>query len=195
VNWESFYLGTFQVGFLLSLLSFVAGAWRGGHFHAPGQGHGLGRGFAGPAGLARFNFAAVTAFLAWFGGAGYLLERYSDVWTYLGLLVASASGFGGASVVLWFLNKLAASERPMNPADYEMVGVLGRVSCPIRPHGVGEILYVRDGARKAVAARSENSIEVPRGAEVVVTRYERGIAYVRRWEEILESEPDHAILN
>ena len=195
MSWESFYLGTFQVGFLLSLLSFVAGAWHGGHFHGHGHGHAFGRGAAGRGGLSRFNFAAITAFLAWFGGAGYLLERYSDIWTYLGLLIASASGFGGASVVLWFLGKLTASERPMDPADYEMVGVLGRVSSPIRPHGVGEVLYVRDGARKAIAARSEDSTEVPRGAEVVVTRYERGIAYVRRWDEVLEREPEHAILN
>jgi membrane protein implicated in regulation of membrane protease activity len=194
VNWESFYLGTFQVGFLLSLVSFVAGAWHGGHFHGHGHGHLCGRGGAGR-GLARFNFAAVTAFLAWFGGAGYLLERYSDIWTYLGLVIASASGFGGASIVLWFLGKLTASERPMDPADYEMVGVLGHVTSPIRAHGVGEILYVRDGARKATPARSEDSREVPRGAEVIVTRYERGIAYVRRWEEVLEKEPEHAHFN
>lgn len=194
MSWESFYLGTFQVGFLLSLVSFVAGAWHGGHFHGHGHGHLFGRGGAGR-GVARFNFAAVTAFLAWFGGAGYLLERYSDIWTYLGLLLASLSGLGGASVVLWFLGRLTASERPMDPADYEMVGVLGRVSSPIRAHGVGEVLYVRDGARKATPARSENSAEVPRGAEVVVTRYEHGIAYVRRWEEILEKEPEHAHFN
>jgi hypothetical protein len=35
-----------------------------------------------------------------------------------------------------------------------------------------------------VAARSEDGTEIQRGAEVIVTRYENGIAYVRRWEEL-----------
>jgi len=29
---------------------------------------------------------------------------------------------------------------------------------------------------------------LPRGSEVIVTRYEHGIAYVRRWEEMAEEE-------
>ena len=185
MNWESFYLTTFLVGFLLSLASVFAGAvhshgghFHGGHFH--GHGHALGRG----ARFSRFNFAAITAFLAWFGGTGYLLEHYASVWVYLGLLVAGASGVAGASLVLWFLAKLTAQERPMDPLDYEMVGVLGRVSSPIRPPGTGEILYLRDGAHNAAPARSEDSGEVARDTEVIVTRYAKGIAYVRPWEDI-----------
>ncbi|HEY7337525.1 MAG TPA: hypothetical protein VH639_21710 [Bryobacteraceae bacterium] len=186
MSWETFYLATFLVGFLLSLVSFFAGSSHGGHFQGHGHGHGYAVGRGGGRGAAsRFNFAAITAFLAWFGGAGYLLERYSDLWTYLGLLIASAAGLAGAGVVLWFLGKLSAHERPMDPADYLMVGVLGRVTSPIRSRGVGEIVYVRDGARKATAARSDDATEVPRDTEVVVTRYEHGIAYVRRWEEVL----------
>jgi membrane protein implicated in regulation of membrane protease activity len=184
MSWESFYLSTFLVGFFLSFVSFFAGATHFGHFHGHGHGHSFGRGFGRGKGVGRFNFAAITAFLAWFGGAGYLLERYSGIWTYLGLLAASASGLAGASVVLWFLGKLTARERPLDPVDYEMVGVLGQVTSPIRPKGTGEIIYVRDGGRKCAPARSDNANEVPRGTEVIVTRYENGIAYVRRWEEM-----------
>lgn len=182
MNWETFYFTTFLVGFLLSLASVFASTVHshgGGHFH--GHGHMLGHGGAR---LSRFNFAAITAFLAWFGGTGYLLEHYSKVWVYLGLIVASAAGLAGASLVMWFLARLTAQERPMDPVDYDMVGVLGRVSSPIRPKGTGEILYLRDGARKAVPARSEDATAVLRDTEVIVTRYEKGVAYVRRWEEI-----------
>jgi hypothetical protein len=105
---------------------------------------------------------------------------------YLGLLVASSAGVAGASLVLWFLSKLTENERPLNPIDYEMVGVLGRVSSPIRNAGTGELLYLRDGAHKAVPARSEDASDVARDTEVIVTRYEKGIAYVRRWEEIVQ---------
>ena len=38
--------------------------------------------------LSPFNFVTFTAFLAWFGGTGYLLTRYSSVWFAMGLGIA-----------------------------------------------------------------------------------------------------------
>ena len=70
-----------------------------------------------------------------------------------------------------------------------MIGVLGKVSCPIRADGVGEVIYVRDGARKPVAARSQDGMAVGRGEEVIVTRYERGVAYVRTWAAMVPQSP------
>ena len=72
----------------------------------------------------------------------------------------------------------------MDPADYDMVGVLGRLSIPIREGGTGEIIYSQAGTRRTCGARSENGAALEKGVEVVVTRYEKGIAYVRRWEEM-----------
>ncbi len=72
----------------------------------------------------------------------------------------------------------------MDPADYEMVGVLGRVSVSIRESGTGEIIYSQAGTRRTCGARCENGNAVAKGSEVVVTRYEKGIAYVRLWTEI-----------
>jgi ribosomal protein L35 len=60
-----------------------------------------------------------------------------------------------------------------------MVGVLGRMSIPIRPGGTGELIYSQEGTRHVTGARSEDGIAHPKGAEVMVTRYEKGIAYVR----------------
>jgi membrane protein implicated in regulation of membrane protease activity len=135
-----------------------------------------------------FNFLTLTIFLAWFGGTGYLLTRYSTVWFLLGLGVAVFSGIGGAAIIFAFLKALMASEHPMDPADYEMVGVLGKVSSPVRAGGTGEITYSQGGTRHAAAARSEDSRAIGKGSEVVVTRYEHGIAYVRRWEEMTGME-------
>ena len=72
----------------------------------------------------------------------------------------------------------------MDAADYEMVGVLGRTSLPIRMDGTGEIIYSQAGTRRTCGARSENGAPIEKGAEVVVTRYDKGIAYVRLWEEM-----------
>jgi membrane protein implicated in regulation of membrane protease activity len=200
MTWENFYLVCFVGGFALSVLSFLGG---GLHWHLPFNGHlphgSLGAhgvphvhlGHAGGdtaaangSGISPFNFLTLTIFLAWFGGTGYLLTRYSTVWFLLGLGVALFSGIGGAAIIFAFLKALMASEHPMDPADYEMVGVLGKVTSPIRAGGTGEITYTQGGTRHAAGARSEDSSAIAKGSEVVVTRYEHGIAYVRRWEEM-----------
>ena len=136
-----------------------------------------------------FNFVTLTAFLAWFGGTGYLLTRYSSVWFVWGLGIALISGLVGAGIVFWFFSQVLISEEEnMDPADYEMVGVLGRTSISIREGGTGEIIYSQAGTRRTCGARSEDRSAIAKGAEVVVTRYEKGIAYVRLWTEISGEE-------
>ena len=44
-----------------------------------------------------------------------------------------------------------------------------------------EILFEQNGRTKHCGARTETGVTIPRGSEVVVTRYERGIAFVKPW--------------
>ena len=91
----------------------------------------------------------------------------------------------GSSIVFWFVAKLLMKhDRELDPADYERVGVLGRISSPIREGGTGEIIFSQEGIRNTCGARSEAGEALARGTEVIITRYERGIAYVRRWDEM-----------
>ena len=182
MNRETFYFVAFVAGFAFSVLSFTLGSFRVGHAHGHfHHGHKVGA----SRGVGRFfDLGTIAAFLTWFGGAGYLLERHSHLWVYFGLLVSTLVGLTGAAIVFLFLGFLSSRERQLDPLDYEMTGVLGRVSSPIRAQGTGEILYMRDGARKAAPARSEDATAIGRDTEVIVTRYEAGVAYVRRWEEI-----------
>lgn len=137
------------------------------------------------ANVSPFNFVTLTAFLAWFGGTGYLLTRYSGVWVGFGLLASIASGLVGGGIVFLFLSRvLISGEENMDPADYEMVGVLGRISSSVRVGGTGEIIYTQMGTRRVCGARSDDGNAIAKGAEVVVTRYEKGIAYVRLWSEM-----------
>ena len=190
MTWANFYLGCFVVGFIFSLISWLGGVHL--HLHLPhwfghsGVGHvGHGPGGGGHSTLSPFNFATLMAFLAWFGGTGYLLARYSSLWFALGLLIATGVGLVGATVVFLFLSKMLISkEEIMDPADYEMVGVLARVSSPVRAGGTGEIIYSQAGTRRTCGVRSEDGGVLEKGIEVVVTRYEKGIAYVRRWEQM-----------
>jgi hypothetical protein len=131
------------------------------------------------------NPPVVAAFLAWFGGAGYLLTRFSAVWVGLGLTLSVASGLVGGGIIFLFLTKvLISDEECLDPADFEMVGVLGKLSMPIREGGTGELIYSQAGTRRVCGARSENGGVIAKGTEVVVTRYEKGIAYVRLWSEM-----------
>jgi hypothetical protein len=186
VNWSDFYLVCFLVGFGLSVLALLAGSV---HLHLPHLDfhHGIhvphGGGAQG-AELPWLNFGTIAAFLAWFGGVGYLLQHYYGVWFVVTLSVATVSGIGAASVVFWFLAKvLMAHEAALDPVDYEMVGVLGKLSLPIRQGGTGELIYSQEGTRRVTAARSDDGAAIAKGSEVLVTRYEKGIAYVRPWED------------
>lgn len=132
------------------------------------------------------NPSAIAIFLAWFGGAGYLLTRHAYLAFWLILTLSVVTGLAGASVIAYLMFYLQSRERPMDPADYEMVGVLGQVAATIRQGGTGEMIFTRDGAKHASAVRSENGQEIARGVEVIVTRFEQGIAYVRTWDEMAE---------
>jgi len=201
MTWAMFYLVCFVVGVTLSVLSFLGGSFHlpHVHFHLPhahvpmphGGVHVPGGAHAGGAGaqVPFLNFGTITAFLAWFGGTGYLLTRYSSLVVAGVLTLAILAGLVGAMIVFWFLAKvLLKHDVELDPADYERVGVLGRISSPIRAGGTGEIIFSQEGTRQTCGARSENGEALPRGTEVIVTRYEKGIAYVRRWEEMAEEE-------
>jgi hypothetical protein len=196
---QDWYLVCFGVGFVLALLTFFSGFGHlqfghvhGGHFH-------FGHSHAGhlhthtPGGhdssLSPINGFTLMAFLCWFGGTGYLLRRFTGVLGLSVFAIAVLTGLAGAAVIFWFLARvLLPRERVLTPEDTEITGVLARVSSPIRDGGTGEIAYSQGGARRAAAARSDAGVPIARDVEVVVLRYERGIAYVRPWTE-LEGPP------
>lgn len=137
MTWSDFYLICFLVGFGLSALALLAAS---AHLHLPHLHvhHGIHMPQAGGAGapLSRFNFGTIAAFLAWFGGTGYLLHRYSGVWLLVTLGIAILSGLAAASVIFCFLARvLRAREAALDTADYDMVAVLGRLSIRIRQGG------------------------------------------------------------
>ena len=196
MTWAIFYLVCFLVGVTLSV-SVVPGRDVGicrivhlhvPHAHVPARrSRRARRTRAAGSDMPFFNFATITAFLAWFGGTGYLLTRYSTLVVTLVLMVSIALGLVGASIVFVFIAKvLLAHSRELDPADYERVGVLGRVISPIRAGGTGEIIFSQEGTRHTCGARSENGEALARETEVIITRYEKGIAYVRRFDEMAE---------
>ena len=130
--------------------------------------------------MSAINGFTLPAFLCWFGGAGYLLRNYSPYLTPIVLLLAAGAGLLAAGLLYVTLFKpLLPRERVLSAESTRMDGLVARVSDPIRENGgTGEILFSQADARRGAAARSEDGHAIRRGTEVVVLRYEKGIAYV-----------------
>ena len=49
------------------------------------------------------------------------------------------------------------------------------------------MMFTQDGVRKSAPIRSDDDTEIEKGTEVVITRYERGVGFVRRWSDLAGS--------
>jgi membrane protein implicated in regulation of membrane protease activity len=198
MTWSDFYLICFLVGFSLSVLSFLAGAV---HIHLPfkmhlplhGAGHGVHGAHAPGASSASshsaahiswFNASSAMAFLAWFGGIGYILATHSRFIGVVVLAFAIAGGVTASWIVFKFMVKLMNAESShLKDEDYRPEGLVCTVTMAVRGNGTGEIIFMQNGVRRSAGARSGNGQALEKGAEVVIERYENGVAYVHRWEE------------
>jgi hypothetical protein len=194
MSWSDVYLFCCLVGTALSVFSFLAGAIHlhlpfNIHlpFHASHVGHVHGASHGAGTQVSWFNASTVLAFLAWFGGVGYLMTKYSRVETILVVGVSTLAGLAAGWVVLRFLSKLVGpTDEPLRESDRRVVGALGTVSMAIRENGTGEIIFPLGGGRRCSGARTEDGKPIEKGTEVVIERYEKGIAYVKRWEEFVK---------
>jgi hypothetical protein len=191
----TFYLICFTLGLSLTILSAL-GAFTHIHFghlhlhmgHGPAHGHvhiPNVRGAVTKSSVSPVNGFTLAAFLCWFGGCGYLLARSGDFGMLIVLALATITGLAGGAILFWFLVRvLLPHEHELTAADTDIVGMLGAVTGPIRTDGTGEIQFSQNGARRFAPARSDAGVAIARGMEVVVMRYEQGIAYVRPWGEL-----------
>jgi membrane protein implicated in regulation of membrane protease activity len=207
MTWSDFYLLCFLVGFSLSVLSFLAGAV---HLHLPFKWHlpfhgwnhagchfqtgHVGGGAAvdcqhpshshGGSHLSWFNASTMMAFLAWFGGIGYILTTHSHLIGVATMAIAIVAGLSAAWVVFKFMVKLMNEEGShLKEEDYRHEGLVCTVTSPIRENGTGEVVFLQAGVRRSTGARSHDGKPLEKGTEVVIEKYENGIAYVHRWDE------------
>jgi hypothetical protein len=188
MTWSDFYLFCFIVGFSLSVLSFLAGAV---HIHLPFKMHlpfhaanHDGGGLKASAHIPWLNMSTLLAFLAWFGGTGYILSTRSHLVALASLGFAMLAGLSAGWMVFRVMLKLMrGGDSELVEADYRVEGSVGSISVPIRENGTGEVIFSLAGVRRGAGARCEDGKPIEKGAEVVIERYEKGIAYVRRWDE------------
>jgi membrane protein implicated in regulation of membrane protease activity len=195
--WEGFYFACFIAGLLLSVISLVGGMghinWHFHGFHLPHATH-VPHGASGSNGsdsgnVPWWNAFSIMVFLCWFGAAGYLMTRYGTLVAGMVFLLAALCGLIGGALVFFFLAKvLMPHEKELTADETAVPGAVGTVSAVIRAGGTGEILYEQMGARRSAPARADKGEPISHGEEIFVVRYEHGIAYVRRWEELHEMQ-------
>lgn len=189
----SFFVGCFAFGLLFSVLTFLLGTFGGTGSH--GAAHGWLSGATGSHGhapgtnpVSPFSLSTLSAFLTWFGGAGYLLTRYSPLAALAVTLMALVFGAMGAALFFIAIARYIVPRLTvLNPEDFRVQGVVARVTSTIQPGRIGEIVYTLGGTRHADGARSESGESIARGTQVVILRVEKGIAYVEPWATFADS--------
>jgi hypothetical protein len=140
------------------------------------------------------NLPTILAFVTWFSGIAFLLHGLAGVLLLPALGIAVVAAVLGAGLVFLFLVRVVwPGQTPyMKSDEYDPVGQIGRLTTSLRPGGTGELVYSQGGVRRVVTARSENGEALDRGTEVVVVRYERGVAYVEAFEQLLKERDSQA---
>lgn len=136
-----------------------------------------------------FNVSSILAFITWFSGATYLVRNGLGWFIGLAVLIGLVVGVAGAWAISWFLYSFLRKNSPeLNPAEWDEIGQIGRVTGTIFPSGIGEMLYERHGARHAIPARSKDGVGIERNVEVVILDIEKGVAIVQPWRELLDEQ-------
>lgn len=165
---DAIFAGMFLFGLLLILVSLLFGAADLGLHHGGSNGDVL-----------PFSLIALLVIVTWVGGLGFLLRRGAGLPLPIALVVAVVVAVAVGGLVqraIRGLGRLGGAS--LQPEDFRLPGVIGRVSSTIRPGGTGEVLYEQGGVRHVVAARAASPNGLARGTEVVVLRIEQGTAIV-----------------
>ncbi len=212
------YIGCFLFGlfFTAVALFFNLGHFGGAHGHVGHAAHGPhvgGHGQSGAHGhgtqhtapthgplpniaeqmdsLSPLNVPTVMASLTWFGGSGYIYRNSLGFDGATSLVFAVCTALVGGWLLFIILSRVlwAGQTMPMRRADYFLPGTHARVVSSIAAGGTGEIVFIKGGSRRVEGARSEDGTPLPKGIEVVIARYEKGLAYVQPLTGLSDTTP------
>ncbi len=189
---ESVLLGVFLFGLIFSVLSFLLGFAEAEIPTPDFLDVDLG---GGQATLSPWNVSTILAFLTWFGGIGYLLTSQTSFTDMAVVALAVLGGLLGAAVVFLAIVRLLlpGQTAPLRTEDFRLEGTLARVTMPMGGVRTGEVVYSKHGTTRSEGARSADGSPLQRDTEVVVLRYEKGIAYVEPLDKLLAERPARSV--
>lgn len=177
----------------------AGGAATAGGAHSAGAAAGGARGGASSASrgggavgsAARFllvpfvNLSALAALACVGGGAGYLARR-SGLTALDSVVIAAPAGLAAAYAIGGLMAWLQRGTRYSEAFNF--AGTVATVLSRIAPGATGEVVFTRDGARRALAAVATDGRAIDAGTEVIVVEVERGIARVTPSHEVFGEE-------
>lgn len=132
------------------------------------------------------NLPALAALMVAFGAVGYMLIRNSTLGSLPTIAIALGSGVAGWLGMTFLMAKWAL--KPGNPNAHHhaeaIQGQLAQVVDPISPTSLGSIRYQKNGKDHESPARGITAINLPHGADVVIDRFDDGIAVVEDWASV-----------
>lgn len=131
-----------------------------------------------------FNAPAASAFAIVFGAVGYLLVTRSTLGIGTTFLIAIASASAATAGAITLLARWALPYSGNRDDDEKIQGLLARVTRAISPSKPGEIVFQADGVNHILIAESDQELEIPRDAEVVIDTVRDGVARVELWSTV-----------
>ncbi|MEK3884444.1 protease [Paenibacillus sp. PL2-23] len=114
-----------------------------------------------------------------FGGAGFLMERYTSLAGPLIVLAAVLIAIAGAVAVYFlYVRPMEDSESSIAYSVTSLAGALGDVIVPIPAKGYGEVMVKVGAGNTNQIAASFDGAEIADGSRVVVVEVREGVLYV-----------------
>lgn len=133
-----------------------------------------------------FNISSILAFITWFSGITYVVRNGFGWFAGIAVVIGLIFGVAGAYAISWFLYSFLRKNSPeLDPADWDQVGQIGKVTGTIFENGIGEIIFERHGTRHSIPARSKEGVGIERSTEVVILDIQKGVAIVQPWAELI----------
>jgi membrane protein implicated in regulation of membrane protease activity len=127
--------------------------------------------------------AAVTGF----GGAGWLLEKYTPIMSWLILILSVCIAFVIAVLTYFiFVKPMQNSENSVSFSLQELEGKIAEVTVPVPSQGFGEVLLRVGASNTSQIAASHEGESIEAGARVVVVQVRDGTLYVSRLNSMEE---------
>jgi membrane protein implicated in regulation of membrane protease activity len=184
-TFDAILLGMFLFGLIFTIGSFLLGVidmgWDASHHGSDHFGHSV------------LNLGVILTFVTWLGGVGYLARNSFDVALGISLVLGVVAAVAAAYGIFRMLAFVRVRENVMRAEDYRLPGQIARVTSSIREGGTGEIVYVQQGRRQVAAARSERSVPIAQGTEVVILRVDKGISYVELWDQLIAGDEEQEL--
>lgn len=210
MNWHSILETTFLVMFWLGLVLTVVMGLTSGAFHhevaagssfesglahdlggphietvAPHAGHAeVGWSHGDLPGFSPWSPTVICAALTGAGGIGWLaltqwnFEPFASA--ALGLVGGLALGGVTFGTLWWAFRRVQASS---HVTAHSLLGTKARVDTAIEPGQAGAVVFVAQGARMVVPARSVDAAAIPTGAEVEIVQVDAGVYQVKETRE------------